>query len=381
MFTFYLNQPSGSEITPESSYQATLTPFNHAVAISSDGNTVIFTNYGENSVTPAGTGNGAAYVYTRSGSTWTLQQRIAPSDVVDNSHFGTACAISADGNTIAVGRGTVSYSTAIYIFTRSGSTWTQEQKIVPGDASYGFGQTVDLSSDGNIMVGGDYLQNSSRGAAYVYTRSGSTWSLQQKITAADGASGDQFGRAVSINSTGGDTVIIGAPSCDPSFTDQGAVFVYTRSGSTWSQEAKIVGLSTMDFSHFGLILDLSSDGNTAVIGSYNSVVGGRSAAYVYTRSGTVWSPIRLIFDYVPGGGVSISLDGTVIVVGGTSYAGGGGTVYKYIKDGTDWVNTNQLIPPGAPAVNDQFGVSIAANISGNTLIIGEGSGGHAYIYV
>jgi hypothetical protein len=192
-------------------------------------------------------------------------------------------ALSADGNTVLIG--TVnknSFQGAAYVFTRSGSTWSQQRELTASDGTTGdaFGTSVALSADGNTALIGAAGKNSSQGAAYVFTRSGSTWSQQRELTASDGTTGDAFGTSVAL-SADGNTALIGAYFKNyykNSF--QGTSYVFTRSGSAWSggQELSASGGETGDW--FGFSAALTADGNTALIGAYPKNFG-KGAAYVF----------------------------------------------------------------------------------------------------
>jgi len=154
----------------------------------------------------------------------------------DSDQFGWSVAISSDGNTAIVGanldNAPSTNSGSAYIFTRSGSTWTQQQKITASDGAVNdqFGASVAISSDGNTAIVGAYLDDapsSNSGSAYIFTRSGSTWTQQQKLTASDGADSDQFGLSVAISSDG-NTAIVGAFRDDAPSSDSGSVYIFTE---------------------------------------------------------------------------------------------------------------------------------------------------------
>jgi len=188
-------------------------PYN-SVAISGD--TVVV---GANYVDIGGNLNqGSAYVFVRNGATWTQQEKLTAADGTGNDDFGFSVAISHD--TVVVGAinddvgGGFGQGSA-YVFVRSGTTWSQQEKLTAGDGvtfdSFGF--SVAISGDTVVVgswfddIGGEFDQ----GSAYVFVRSGGTWSQQQKLTATDGDSDDHFGVSVGIS---GDTVVIGAPNDD-----------------------------------------------------------------------------------------------------------------------------------------------------------------------
>ncbi len=260
--------------------------FGITVALSSDGNTALIGGNADNSDV------GAAWVFTRSGTTWTQQTttKLTATDESGQGFFGTSVALSSDGNTALIGGyGDNSTVGAAWVFTRSGTTSTQQTttKLTATDESGNayFGNSVALSSDGNTALIGGYTDNSNVGAAWVFTRSGTTWTQQTttKLTATDESGNAYFGNSVALSSDG-NTALIGG------YTDNsnvGAAWVFTRSGTTWTQQTttKLTASDESGAAAFGTAVALSSDGNTALIGGStdNSNVG---AAWVFTRSGT-----------------------------------------------------------------------------------------------
>jgi len=173
--------------------------FGSSVALSSDGNTAIVGAYGDNVGSNAD--QGSATVFTRSGGVWTQQQTITQTDGAGSDYFGISVALSSDGNTAIVGAygddvGSIVNQGSATVFTRSGGVWTQQQTITQtgGAANDLFGVSVALSSDGNTAIVGAYLDDngvvSDQGSATIYTRSGTTWTQQQTITQTGGAAGD-----------------------------------------------------------------------------------------------------------------------------------------------------------------------------------------------
>ena len=196
--------------------------------------------------------------------------------------FGWSVALSASGNTALIG-GPNDHSLigAAWVFTRSGSTWTQQGSKLTGGGESGkgaFGYGVGLSSDGNTALIGGPRDNGSVGAAWVFTRSGTTWTQQGSKLTGSGESGKgELGYAVALSSEG-NTALLGGPN---DVLGTGAAWVFTRSGSTWTQQgSKLTGTGA---SEFGLSVTLSAFGTTALIGS----AGG--AAWVFTRSGSTWT--------------------------------------------------------------------------------------------
>ena len=174
---------------------------------------------------------------------------------------------------------------AAWVFTRSGSTWTQQGNKLVATGSTGSaaqGISVSLSADGNTAIVGGEGDN----AAWVFTRSGSSWSQQGGKLEGTGSVGDaQQGISVSL-SADGNTAIMGGVTDDVGL---GAAWVFTRSGSSWSQQGgKLVGTSSVGAANQGWSIALSADGNTAIVGGRldNSDQG---AAWVYsTDPPTIW---------------------------------------------------------------------------------------------
>ena len=175
----------------------------YGYAVSVSGDTAIIGAYQDNDV---GDDSGSAYVYVRSGSTWTQQAKLTASDGADDDEFGFS--VSIDGDTAVIGAyrddDAGSSSGSAYVFVRSGSSWTEQQKLVAADGASNdeFGYAVSVSDD-TAVIGAhrDDDVGSSSGSIYIYVRSGSSWTLQQKLTASDGDSSDEFGYAVSVSVT------------------------------------------------------------------------------------------------------------------------------------------------------------------------------------
>jgi hypothetical protein len=158
---------------------------------------------------------GSAYVFVRQGTTWTLQKQLFASVSSTNAFFGSSVAIQ--GNTIVVGSQNID---AVYIFLRSGTTWTEHQIIIPEDGGQynvygqiirvGFGGDVDIDGD-TIVVGSPWDNGPPGGSAYIFRRSGATWSQFQKINADDGEQDDSFGYSIAVSGT---SIIVGAYNDD-----------------------------------------------------------------------------------------------------------------------------------------------------------------------
>ena len=228
-----------------------------------------------------GDNKGAAYVFVRSGTTCNPQQTLTAADGATGDYFGTSVALR--GDTLVVGaEGDDGSKGSAYVFVWSGTAWTQQQKLTASDgvSSVRFGATVALSGD-TLVVGADSDDDkgSMSGSVYVFVRSDTTWTQQQKLTASDGAAWDFFGDAVAMS---GNTVVVGARGEDDKADGAGAAYVFVRSGSTWSQQQKLTANDGAAGDCFGNSVALSGD--TLVVGARRN-----EAAYVFVRSGTTWS--------------------------------------------------------------------------------------------
>jgi len=350
--------------------------FGHSVALS--GNTLVVGAVNESSEATGINGNqtdnsamnaGAVYVFVRSGTTWSQQSYLKASNAEAFDQFGWIVAL--DGNTLAVGANLESSnatgvngnqadnnavrSGAAYIFVRTGTTWSQQAylKASNTEANDNFAMALDLSGDRLVVgavnedsaatgINGDQSNNdaASAGAAYVFVRSGTTWSQQAYLKASNTEANDFFGESVTIDDS---TVAVGAWWEDSSATgvngDQnnnnttfsGAAYVYSFDGMSWSQQAYIKASNTDTENYFGHALVLRGDrlivsayaDDSAAIGingdQQNADAGGSGAAFVFARVGTVWSQQHYLKASNTGVedtfGYTMATDGLSLVVG------------------------------------------------------------------
>jgi hypothetical protein len=281
---------------------------------------------------------------------------------------------------------------AAYIFTRTGVTWTQQARLVPPDGAYNDHFSSSVAISGNTAIIGAYDHkvgaNASQGAAYVYTRTGTTWTLQQKLTAADGAASDSFGYAVDI---AGDTAVVAAVGDDILATNdnRGSAYVFARTGATWSEQARFTAHSDKAGSSFGV--DVAVSGHTVIVGCSLETIGttqNQGAAYVFTRAGATWTEQQRLFKATGGEngdgfGVAVGIDGETLVVGaaGFSAVGNKGTAYVYVRANSAWTQQQQLLSSDLD-FNDQLGKAV--DISGDTIILGafgkNSNQGAAYVF-
>ncbi|MGI6496310.1 MAG: FG-GAP repeat protein [Kiritimatiellia bacterium] len=268
-----------------------------------------------------GAASGSACVFTRSDTNWAQQAKLSAGDSATADWFGTSVALS--GDTALVGAygddDNGDNSGSAYVFIRSGGTWTRQAKLTADDgAAYDyFGWSVALSGDTALV--GAYLDDdngAASGSAYVFTRSGTAWTQQAKLTGADGADDDRFGCSVALS---GDTALVGVDGDDDKGTDSGSAYVFARSGSTWTQQAKLTASDGADEDYFGCSVAL--DGDTALVGAFWDDDNGTDSgsAYVFTRSGGTWTQQAKLtagdgaeYDCF---GCSVALDGDTALVG------------------------------------------------------------------
>jgi len=378
-------------------------------------------------------------------------------------HIGSALAISADGNTIVVGaphessaaRGingdaadnSLYNSGAVYVFVRRGDAWVQQAYVKASNAGQSdlFGMTVALSADGNTMavsapwersaatgINGDQNDDSmpQAGAAYVFTRSGDSWSQQAYIKASNTgrpantddplADGDQFGSSLALSGDG-NTLAVGAitedgaatgingNAADDSAQSAGAVYVFARTGNTWAHQAYVKGSNTEAADLFGYDVSLSNDGNTLVAAGYDEDGPGRGvnvdqgnggngsgALYVFSRTGTAWQQdaylkgSRSEGNDALGFSVAISGDGSTIAAGAADEAcllgginpqgcntdkpedasgGSAGAAYVWVRNGGTWTE-QAFLKASSPQLQDWFAANLAVSADGNTLLVG-----------
>jgi hypothetical protein len=207
----------------------------------------------------------------RSGAIWTQQAKLTASDASEAGFFGFP--VCLNGDTIAVGSpGKNSYTGAVYVFTLSGATWTQQAEINASDAAPddSFGSSISVSGD--TMLVGSLQSNSYTGVVYVFTRSGADWTQQTEFDASDSVAGDEFGCAVGTN---GDMAVVGA--CNKN-SAQGAVYVFWDSAGKWILQTEFTTSDAAAGDGFGISVCVS--GSAVAIGEQSKGAGG---AYVYNN--------------------------------------------------------------------------------------------------
>lgn len=334
-----------------------------------DGDTAVIGTVGDDD---NGNDAGAAYVYVRDiQGDWNLQQKLTGSSGAAGDWFGDEVAV--DGDTIVVGSSgddtNGSAAGAAYIFTRSGTVWTEQAKIVPADAVAldNFGAAVDLEGDYMVVgsVGHDVAAGDS-GAVYVYMYDGvGNWNFQQKLSASDGAFQDYFGSSTSLS---GDSVAIAAGYDDDLGAESGAVYVFTRSGSVWTEQAKLLPSDGTAGDLFGFPVVIEGDTVIAGASSKDGIGADSGAAYVFTRTGTSWSEqAKLLPSDTTAGqlfGWSVGLSGDTAIVsaaGDSEVAALAGATYVFERDAQgNWIENSKLTANDG-AADDSFGFAVAVS--------------------
>ncbi len=363
----------------------------HAVALSRDGSTLAVGAPYESS--PAGKddnslySSGAVYIFVRGSSGWTQQAYLKASNPGESDKFGFVVSLSRDGNTLAVSApfeasaaqgvsgdqhdDSLPQAGAVYVFTRTGQTWTQQAYLKAsntGEASDGdqFGFSLSLSADGNTLaagaitedsgakgVNGDQSDNSktSSGAVYVFTRRANAWTQQAYLKQSNTDANDLFGYSVAL-SANGDTLAASAYDEDGSSREingpqdtrrrgSGAIYVFDRTGATWTQQAYLKAPNAETGDSLGYAVAISDDGNTIAGGAADedclipgvdpSSIGGcandqptdqsSGAAYIFIRTGTKWTAQAFLKASNPGkedwfaARLALSGDGNTLAVG------------------------------------------------------------------
>jgi len=317
---------------------------------------------------------GAVYVYTRTAGIWSEQQKIEADLAYYEYGLSYGCSVDVSGDTLIIGsyhwndfRGFVE------VWVRSAGVWILEQRLFPGDPVSGHYFGFQAAIDGDTVVAGA-LNTYNSGSAYVFTRSGAVWTQQQKLVSPASNSGDRFGTWVDIE---GDTVAVGDNQYDDGLGIYGSAHVFTRDTGTWSLEQSLVS-SSADAERFGVPVVL--DGDTLAVGdSQEDVVAAdddAGAAYVFTRSGTVWSEQQRLESPDPQLGArfgrGIAIEAGTLLVGAFNHDTGDvanpGALFVFRRTSGAWTAIDMLLS-SEPGADGDFGLSV--DLSGSTAIIGD----------
>lgn len=378
--------------------------FGQALALSADGLTMAVGALEEDSGATGINGDqtdnsanaaGAVYLFRFDGTDWIQQAYVKASNTDAGDRFGDVVALSADGNTLAVGAGRAE---AAYLFRFDGNEWTQQAEIKASNASSGFGGSVSLSADGNTLAVGA----SSAGAAYLFWFDGVDWAEQAYIQPSDADADISFGHVV-VLSGDGNTLAVGAPHTGWPLFAFGTVYVFRYDGLDWTQQANLSTLASY-WDMVGSAIALSADGNRLAVGVANKdrIPPGKDcgqedcsdedsgAVYVLRWNGADWTEQAYITASNPdiydgfGDSVALSADGNTLAVGTgledssatgvngdqtDNSAGGAGAVYLFLFDSMNWSQRSYIKASNTDA-RDGFGDRVVLSADGNTLAVG-----------
>lgn len=329
---------------------------------------------------------GAAYLFNRIGTAWVQQAKLVPANAAAGDAFGSAVAI---GSGVALAGSDLddvkknADQGSLRIFTGSGASWYEQKPFTVqpgGSTSDHFGVAVAYASD-TLLVGvpdDDIGSNQDQGSAYVYVRSGSAWLQQAKLTAADGKADGHFGGALALS---GSTALIGAYNAKVSYPSQGAAYVFVRSGNTWSQQARLTASDASDNDQFGTAVSL--DGDTALVAADHTTTPDqltRGTGYVFVRSGSVWSQQARLPppDSMAHMGCSAALSGNTVLIGSCemleSDVEPAPVAFAFGRSGSTWS------PQASISVDlAEHSSPISVALDGDTALLGYSAGNIAYI--
>ncbi len=320
-------------------------------------------------------GQGVVYVFSRKNGVWVQTAKLIADDGAASDGFGSAVAIS--GSTAFIGApyatiGSNAGQGAVYVFKLGNNGWTQAQKLISDDggASNNFGWSIGVS-DKSIIVGAP-ARHLLQGAAYIFSNSGSSWSQVAELLASDGGAFDDFGYSVDIS---GNKALVGASGVPGDGTYHGAAYVFENSDSGWTQVAILQPDNSYLGDFFGTAVSL--DGDTALVGSYARKYSGgpgNGAAFVFSDASGSWTQVQELTasdgkksDYF---GLYVAVDGDEAVIG-APYATIGpndseGSAYLFTRSNGTWSQTRKFLASDATA-KINFG---AAVLDGSTILIG-----------
>jgi hypothetical protein len=361
--------------------------FGFSIALSADGATALVGAPGDNGFA------GAAWVFTRVGSTWTQQgPKLTVNETTDAEEdercaaevnecgFGRSLALSADGDTALIGAPRANEAQgAAWLFIRTGSTWSQFGAKLTGSAEAAgrgsFGRSVALSGDGATALVGAPRDGGGHGAAWAFTRSASGFLAQgSRLTGADELGAGFFGRSVALSSDGS-TGLVGGPGDDHY---AGAVWALARvGGELATQGAKLTGGSEeVGKGRFGNSVALSADGNTGLIGA-RSDADKIGSAWAFARSGSAWSQQgpKLTAAGELGEGqfgyvTALSADGNTALIGAPHDDDSVGSAWTFTRVGASWTQQGEQLAGGAEPEKTAFGMGLALSADASTALIG-----------
>jgi trimeric autotransporter adhesin len=415
---FSVTPPVNSDAALAASNRGANDYFGTAVAISGD-TMVVGAPFEDGSSTGVGSPSdgvaanaGAAYVYVRNeAGNWTQEAYLKASNTGAGDQFGFSVAIS--GDTIVVGAfaeaskstgpgsaqndNTALNAGAAYVFVRENSTWTQEAYLKASNTEaadlFGYavaieGETIVVGAIGESSINSSSSDNtaSQAGAAYVFTRSGTEWSQDQYLKASNPNKSDLFGISVGIS---GETIVVGATGessssandqANNSAVNSGAAYVFKLDDSgSWEQDGYLKASNAGAADQFGRSVAVS--GNTIVVGAYqedsktastDNLASNSGAAYLFVRGSTKWTEDSILKPSNTAAsdnfGISVAIDEDALVIGASGKANKTGTAYTYSRVADEWTEDAILTADPASNAADNFGAAVA--ISFDTSVVG-----------
>lgn len=358
--------------------------YGYSTAISDDGSTLaVGARSAIENTTNGSVDCGAVYVYKRSGNSWILEDKLFPSDGNTSEWFGSTVALSANGDTLAVGNANL--NRYCRVFNRSSGVWSFHSAVTATDTESigGFSNSIKISQDGTkLLVGAPSSTVSGviSGAVFSFELINGTWTQQQKIVPPTPTANDLFGSNVDVNDAF-DVMVTSASRDSSAGTNRGAVHIFNNSGSNWTHSEKITtGSNLEDSDRLGYRVAMSGDGETIAVstrttGSGNTSIGS-GVVYIYKNISSVWTEITVIqpedaatSDFF-GYSIGISEDGETLVVGSyldDSQDVNSGSIYIYrISDGV-WEQNSELLLDEVPS-SEGLGYTMGFTPDGKTIV-------------
>ncbi len=362
---------------------------------------------------------GGAWIFVRSGATWTMQKELTneeagassaaspetcggeePGELSECGGFGRSVALSANGNTALIGAPRADEAAGYArVFVRKGSTWERGETLTDGLKNGHFGKSVALSGNGMTALVGAPSSHDSAGTAWVFTREGEGWSKDEQLTGGFASGEGHLGVSVALNDDG-TTALVGGPTTIGAtwnkskgaferVANAGAVWVFTRPSAEvpFAQEGQRLSVTgegederEIGEGRLGYSVALSSDGDTALIGARTDDEGD-GAAWVFTRPSagewkqgaklTAGTGAPIAFGY----SVALSGDGTTALIGSPRTLGGAGAAWLFTGSASTWSEREQLLGGAAEAGVGSFGVSVALTGDGERALVGAPTAG------
>ena len=346
--------------------------FGYVLALSPDEQVMVV---GARLVDVGGNNNqGQVYVYEWDGEQWQEVQKLVADDGAAEDEFGLAVDIAAD-YTIIVGApeadvGGNDNIGAAYIFTHDGTTWAQQAKLTISDTNEfshdNRGESVAIVNDGNtVFVGAPDvdIMGTTLGTIYVLTRSGNVWTQDQKIVGP--ASARRAGRAMHLSHDDNTLFVAGHYSSGGPVVGNGIVHLYELAGDTWTKVGEVIPSDSQEFDDFGLALATSGDDQTLLIGAF-----GENQAFVFTGSGSSWSERAVLTrpDSFGHFGAAVALDATGTQAAVGAWLNISGAIHIYRGGGASWQRTQTLITPDDR--QEHLGYSVVMTGSGEQVLGG-----------